>query len=1241
MARTFRQALPASLPTLLLLLAALTAAVPPARAAEPWEGTPFAGDPAAILRAVAKVPAVDAEEVLVLLSEASYSYDDAGRETYTERLVYRIGAARVHESWSAVEEAWSPWHQERPEIRARVITPDGVAHPFDPANLAENARARSGPDMFEDGRVLRGPLPAIGPGAVVEQLVTVRDKTPFFDGGVVRFHGLERGVPVLQARLTLEGPESLPLRWVTRKLDDPKPREAVANGRRRLTFEVRDLVPFGQPEPGLPPEMPRSAYVAFSTGRSWGELARRYSDVVDQAIQGADLSGLLRSASGPAGSQLETIQRLLARVSDEVRYTGVELGQGGLFPRKPAEILRRKFGDCKDKAVLLVALLRASDIPAYVALLNAGEGDPDVEPALPGFGMFNHAIVVVPGSPAIWIDPTDPYSRAGELPVGDQGRLALIASPTASGLTKTPEATSAENREIETREFFLADLGPARILETSELRGANERDMRAYYASAEDSEVREELEGYAENAYLAESFGAIEHSKLADLSAPLRLKIEVQKGRRGFTDPRNAAVGVSAAVLLTRLPAAFIGKDDEEEESEAAPRLADFVFSRPMKLEVRYRIVPPAGYAPQPLPPSRQRGLGSVVLSEDYAAGPDGVVTAVFRLDTGKRRLSPQEFEATRRAVREVIDSEQTSLLLFDQVGEAHLAAGRVREAMAEFQRLAALSPKKALPRTRIARALLAGGMGEAAREEARRAIQLEPGFAPAHRDLAWILQHDDLGRRFGPGFDRAAALAAYRKAKQLDPKDGITRADLAILLEHDAKGVRYSPQADLAAAIEEYKALQKDLDTRDMDDNLLVAFFRAGRFAEARELAKGLKESTNGPVLSLVATAVLDGVEAAVRQSERDYEDDKSRATALHQAGQNLIMVRQYAEAAALFDRASRQSENPAALLATADILRRSRRHEEMPMPAGNPSTVVKKMMKLVLSEDHDLRQLAALFQADMEAEILREGDTALRMFKAGFARQARTLKASTLPLGAALDLGFGALRETVSGGEALGYRIAISSTMDSDVSLRIYVVRHKEEYRIAGLSNVAQTLGFEALRRIEKDDLAGARQWLDWALDDVDPGKGDGVLGGHPFPLLWTRGSQAGAEEVRCAAAALMAFEAQEKTDAAPALAACREAATDPARRNALDVALASAYAGMERFSDMETVTRRLLAAAPGSENAESLLVIALGFQERADEIRAVAERRLQRAPDDDVGLRLLFQTAYRAHDLAGAEE
>src|SRR4029077_9131106 len=234
------------------------APVPAAAASAPWEGTAFTADAGAVARAAARIDS-DGDDVVVLLMEASYSFDEAGRETFSQRLVYRILSANAHESWSTVEESWEPWHQARPEVRARVITPDGAEHALDPTTLSESGAGGDAPDMFEHGRVLRAPPPATRLGAVVEQQVTVRDTSPFFDGGVVRLHNLDPGMPVRHARLTLEGPASLPLRWVARELPGVSPHEEVAAGRRRLTFDARDLEPADDPEPGLPSDVPRAA----------------------------------------------------------------------------------------------------------------------------------------------------------------------------------------------------------------------------------------------------------------------------------------------------------------------------------------------------------------------------------------------------------------------------------------------------------------------------------------------------------------------------------------------------------------------------------------------------------------------------------------------------------------------------------------------------------------------------------------------------------------------------------------------------------------------------------------------------------------------------------------------------------------------------------------------------------------------------------------------------------------------
>ena len=110
-------------------------------------------------------------------------------------------------------------------------------------------------------------------------------------------------------------------------------------------------------------------------------------------------------------------------------------------------------------------MLRAAGIPSYVAILNAGL-DQDVAPQHPGMGMFNHAIVYVPGSPDIWIDATAEHSRVGSLPPLDEGRLALIIRPETKELFEVPESPSSANTTTTSFDYYLPDFGPSHVVES-------------------------------------------------------------------------------------------------------------------------------------------------------------------------------------------------------------------------------------------------------------------------------------------------------------------------------------------------------------------------------------------------------------------------------------------------------------------------------------------------------------------------------------------------------------------------------------------------------------------------------------------------------------------------------------------------------------------------------------------------------------------------------------------------------
>src|SRR6478672_12432231 len=98
-----------------------------AHAAEPWEA-PFAGDPGAIARAAAGMPQAGDPGVTILLDEDRLTFEADGRATETYRQVWRIEKQSAVDDWSEWGVSWAPWHQDRPTLRARVITADGKSH---------------------------------------------------------------------------------------------------------------------------------------------------------------------------------------------------------------------------------------------------------------------------------------------------------------------------------------------------------------------------------------------------------------------------------------------------------------------------------------------------------------------------------------------------------------------------------------------------------------------------------------------------------------------------------------------------------------------------------------------------------------------------------------------------------------------------------------------------------------------------------------------------------------------------------------------------------------------------------------------------------------------------------------------------------------------------------------------------------------------------------------------------------
>jgi transglutaminase-like putative cysteine protease/tetratricopeptide (TPR) repeat protein len=1199
----------------------------------------FSTDTKAFYQKSSQATPPSGSDVLVLEDDDTFVFDADGKLHRSSYLVYKILTQRGAEGWADVSIGWEPWREEHPTLRVRVITPDFVEHLLDAKTIADAPAKDSEQDVFSDRRVMRAPLPAIAPGSVVEEEESFLQAPAFAGAGIVWREYFGRSVPVQHSLLVLDAPSSLPLHYNLQLLSEIKPRRTESDGRVHVAFDSGPTEPLSNGEPNWPSDIPAYPSVTFSSGTSWQQIAEEYSNIVDKQIAGADLDSVVAKITAGKSSRDDKAAAILQYLDREIRYTGVEFGEASIIPRSPGETLTRKYGDCKDKSALLVAMLRAAGISAYVVLLDAGRGE-DVPPDLPGMGMFDHAIVYVPGEHDLWIDATDDYARLGQLPVADQNRRVLIARAGTTALVQTPSTSSAENTELEKREVHLAEYGPARIIETSQPHGDFESSYRRSYADTESKSTKDDLIEYVKSQYLAEKLDRIDRSDPNDLSKQFELILECDRAKRGFTDLNVAVAAIRFDTLFNALPSDLRQREKEESpegtsaDSRNQPkkkRTEDYQLADASVTEWQYAIFPPPGFRPKPLPRNTKVSLGPAVLSEEFSASADGVVHADFRFDTVKSRMSVSEATEMRNSVAQIRGGEPV-LIYFEPIGEALLNEGKIREALQSYRDLIALHPNEAVHHLQIAKALLAAGMGEVARSEAQTAIKLEPSSALAEKTYAEILQYDVIGRKLRPGSDFAGAEAAYRAAEKLDPSDKATVANVAILLEYNRWGVRYGPGARLKDAVAEYRKLTLEkLTELGLSNNLAFALFYAGDFSEARKNAETLNPQPLG--LIVACESAINGSQAGLAEARKRTVGEEQFKGTVTLAGQMLANVRNYPLAADLLE-AGASGDNASNTAADAVTYRKAKLHEHMSF-TDDPTGIAMHFIALELDPDLKLDQLRSICSRNGQLALAIPDvvDLLVKDQRRSYTQRSRT--GSLADVG--VDMLLAKAQPKVDGNDSTGYKITVwpsASYKDS-----IFVVREDGKYNVLASSNYFGALGLEILDRVAANDLVGARTLLDWMREDSHLAGGDDPLSGFVFPRFWTRGKDADAFSMKLAAAALAAVSKEAAPRGISVLEAAKDSARTDVERTNIATALMYAYWGVNDYEKGLPLALALTKQFPESRSAFQLQSLNLRALRRFDEDERLTSERIQRLPGDIWAMRESVKIATARGDYAAA--
>jgi transglutaminase-like putative cysteine protease len=291
-------------------------------------------------------------------------------------------------------------------------------------------------------------------------------------------------------------------------------------------------------EPGMVSYTDFAPQFSASSFTSYAEVAKAYQDrAAPKARVTPEIRDLALKIIGNADSSSEKVQRLYSWVARNIRYLGIYAGSGGYVPHAASSILKARYGDCKDHATLLEALLSSIGIESSPALINS-ESAYEL-PNLPSFAVFDHVITYVP-SLNLFLDSTSRMTPMGLLPSGVVGKPALV---TATGqVIITPQDDVERDKTITRTKLTLNSDGSITGSTKVEQRGYFELMSRSKVYSNQRKTEKEVVDGML-SRFNESGIGKIKHPNPLDLNAVWDVEAE-------FTlDPVVNLPGVTALLM--------------------------------------------------------------------------------------------------------------------------------------------------------------------------------------------------------------------------------------------------------------------------------------------------------------------------------------------------------------------------------------------------------------------------------------------------------------------------------------------------------------------------------------------------------------------------------------------------------------------------------------------------------------------------------------------------------------------
>ena len=543
-------------------------------------------------------------------------------------------------------------------IRARVIKEDGRIIDVPGENIKDVKIPAMGRFFLPNVRMKKITFPDVEIGDAIEYIVEDEMRAPPMENNYDAMVMFQETEPILQRVYVLKIP--IDIKWKVYNDEDGmvKYTRRSEGDKTVHTWEIKD-VPGIIREPLMPAITDVAKKLLVSTVPSWKVWSRWYWGLCkDKFAVNDTMIAVMDSLLKGTKTKMDTIRAIYHYVADEVRYVGTTMSgkKGGYEPFPATKTFRQKYGVCRDKAALMVAMLRHLGIEAYTVLTNPAM---KVEKEIP-VDQFNHAIVAIKeGDGYIFSDPTVQFCKDLFAPY-EQNRGVLVCTPEGEGLAYTEILPPESNTSNVTAIFNLNEDGGFEAEINIVGKGMNDMGLRMLSKRFSPDRIKQIFEGSFQSIGSGVAIDTIILSDPQDYTKNMNVKIKlsadefalVQGKKMRFKPPFSGGSSI-------RISVGGGGGDPFALEKRKYPL---YLYSKTKTIAVETIKIP--------------KGYRVVHLPEDYTIDSDFMTAK----NTWKRKvrsiehrtefimkkieIMPDEYPSARKVMKEMQDKSKGEIIL-------------------------------------------------------------------------------------------------------------------------------------------------------------------------------------------------------------------------------------------------------------------------------------------------------------------------------------------------------------------------------------------------------------------------------------------------------------------------------------------------------------------------------------------------------------------------------------------------